>query len=191
MDNNSALRHSFAAACMGATVVALAAGGAETTKHSPDWSHPVVQGHGKVVKMLEAVEQPRDGSKIVVDLTAGGDPAEVNPGLAKVARFVNIYGGAGAEAASCEITVVAHGKATVVTLADEPYSVATGAGSNPNRDLIKRLQKAGVELLVCGQALAHQGHRGDEVVPEFEVAVSALTANVNRQADGYARIPLN
>lgn len=169
---------------------ALAVAAPDRTANPVDWIFPVVEGYGEVVKLPEAAEQPRPGTKLIVDLTTGGDPAKVNPGLAKVARFVNIYGGAGAEAASCQVTVVAHGKAVPITLADEAYSVATGADGNPNLELIRRLRAAGVDLLVCGQALTHQGHRTDEVMPEFKVAVSALTVNVNRQADGFVRVPL-
>ena len=60
---------------------------------------------------------------------------------------------------------------------------------NPNLELITRLKKAGVEIYVCGQALAHHGYATNEVAPEVKVAVSAATVNINLQMDGYAYLP--
>ncbi|MDW7772113.1 MAG: DsrE family protein [Desulfobulbaceae bacterium] len=48
-----------------------------------------------------------------------------------------------------------------------------------------------MEIYVCGQALAHQGYRTDEVLPEVTVAVSAATVNINKQMEGYAYIPFH
>ena len=52
-----------------------------------------------------------------------------------------------------------------------------------------KLKEAGVEIFVCGQALAHHGFATSEVAPEVKVAVSAATVNINLQMDGYAYIP--
>ena len=152
---------------------------------------PRIAEYGKVTPFPEASEQPRNGSKIVVDLTAGGPPDQLNKGLEKVARYVNIYSQAGKRPAHAKICVVLHGDATGLTLNDTAYAAAFETKTNPNLPLLRTLHQAGVEFLVCGQALTHKGHPPEQTADEVQVAVSALTALVNRQQDGYAYIPLS
>ena len=45
--------------------------------------------------MPRAAEQPRKGAKAVFDITADAKPGEVNQGLERVARLLNLYGAAG------------------------------------------------------------------------------------------------
>jgi intracellular sulfur oxidation DsrE/DsrF family protein len=55
--------------------------------------------------------------------------------------------------------------------------------------VIAELRKAGVEVLVCGQALAYKGFKHDEVSEGIKVASAALTVVINKQADGYSYVP--
>jgi len=152
--------------------------------------HPKLKSHGQVVRLPDAVEQPRAGSNVCVDITADGPVNEVHPAIDKVARFVNIYAGAGKQPAEVKITVVLHGGATQVALSDVEYRRHLKVDSNPNTQLVRELCEAGVEFIVCGQALAHKGFSPEGVTTDIKIAVSALTANVNRQADGYAVVQL-
>ncbi len=156
-----------------------------------EYSNPAISPYGRVVRLPSAAQQPRSGSKIVVDVTKGGDPAKLNPAIEKVARFVNIYRGAGKTPADVKIAVVLHGDATLAILNADAYSARfkTG-GKNPNLDCLHKLHEAGVEILVCGQSLVGKGAKPGEVVVFSNVAVSALTSLVNLQADGYAYVPL-
>ena len=72
---------------------------------------------------------------------------------------------------------------------DITYMTDLGKTKNPNLELIGQLKKAGVEIFVCGQALAHHSYATSEVAPGVKVAVSAATVNINLQMDGYAYIP--
>ncbi|MCA9118701.1 MAG: DsrE family protein [Planctomycetaceae bacterium] len=152
---------------------------------------PRIKDHGKVVRLPSAAEQPRNGSKICVDVTAGGPAEAMNPAVEKVARFVNIYAGAGDKPADVSITVILHGDATLTALGAEAYATKFGLDGNPNLPLFRKLKEAGVELLVCGQAISHKGISLDDIAVDVKVAVSALTVNVNRQSDGYAFVPLH
>ncbi|MEQ8787908.1 MAG: DsrE family protein [Pirellulaceae bacterium] len=172
-------------------VVSLTASLVLAVESSKPFVYPSIDGHGKVVKLPRAAEQPRNGSKICVDVLAGGAAGDVNPALEKVARFVNIYAGAGEKPASCSITVVLHGDATAAALSDAAYARHTDADANPSLPLMRKLREAGVEFFVCGQAMASKGYAADAAADEVQVAVSALTVNVNRQMDGYAFIPLH
>ena len=166
----------------------LAAGHA--SDDAVEYINPAIRKYGEVVRLPNATQQPRDGSKIVVDVTKGGKPEELNPALEKVARFVNIYRGAGNKEAAVKIAVVIHGDATLTVLNDAAYSKRFKTPTNPNLDCLESLRKVGVETFVCGQSLIGQGGTQSEVTKHSQVAVSALTSLVNLQADGYAYVPL-
>jgi intracellular sulfur oxidation DsrE/DsrF family protein len=152
--------------------------------------NPTIKKYGEVVKLPRATQQPRSGSKVLVDLTRGSDPAQLNPAIEKAARFVNIYHGGGSKRADVDMAVVLHGDATLAALNDDAYSKQYGVEGNPNLDCLHMLHEAGVEIYVCGQTLVAQGSEPEDVAVFIETAVSALTAVVNLQADGYSYLPL-
>lgn len=156
----------------------------------PEYTNPAIKEYGKVVQLPGAAQQPRGGSKIVVDVLKGGEPDKLNSAIEKVARFVNIYEGAGKEPASVQIAIVLHGDATLTILNAEAYAKRFGTKGNPNLDCLGKLQKAGVEVFVCGQSLIGKGAKPEEVDSTAKVAVSALTSLVNLQADGYSYVLL-
>ncbi|QEF96457.1 DsrE/DsrF-like family protein [Stieleria maiorica] len=152
--------------------------------------YPSIKGHGSVVPLPQAAHQPRSGTKLLVDVTRGGDPSKLNTAIEKVAKYVNIYAGAGAEPADVQIAVVFHGDATLAVLNSDAYATALDVPSNPNLDLLHELHESGVELYVCGQSLISKGSDPGDVAVFVDTAVSALTAVVNLQSDGYAYLPL-
>jgi uncharacterized protein len=154
------------------------------------YTNPLITEYGKVVRLPDAAHQPRQGAKIVVDVTKGDFPDKLNQAVGKAARFVNIYGGAGAKPATVKIALVMHGDATLVVLSPNAYSARFGGDGNPNLDCLRRLHEEGVEIYVCGQSLVEKGARPEDVADFADVAVSALTALVNLQGDGYAYVPL-
>ena len=155
-----------------------------------EFHNPTIAPYGKVVRLPDAAQQPREGSKIVVDVTRGGDPRELNAAIEKVARFVNIYAGAGKKSADVQIALVLHGDATLCVLNADAYSAEFDTQGNPNLDCLHELHEAGVEIFVCGQSLIGKSHRPGDVAVFVDVAVSALTALVNHQSDGFAYVPL-
>ncbi|QDU59512.1 DsrE/DsrF-like family protein [Planctomycetes bacterium Pan216] len=156
----------------------------------PKYWNPIIKSHGAVVRYPDAAQQPRDGSKIVVDITRSGKPDVLNSGVEKVARFVNIYEGAGKKPANVDIAIVLHGGATLTALNDEAYASRFGVEKNPHLDFYKELQQAGVKVYLCGQALAAKKGTPEQVADHIPLVTSALVALVNHQADGYAYIPL-
>jgi intracellular sulfur oxidation DsrE/DsrF family protein len=151
---------------------------------------PRIATHGSVVQLPQAAQQPRAGAKIVVDLTQAGPADELNPAIEKVAKYLNIYAGAGAEPATVQVAVVFHGEATLNVLEPDAYAKKFGTEGNPNLELLRQLHESGVELYVCGQSLITKGSQPEEVAVFVDTAVSALTAVVNLQSDGYAYISL-
>jgi intracellular sulfur oxidation DsrE/DsrF family protein len=161
-----------------------------TQSEEPQYINPRIREYGKVVKLPAAAHLPRNNSRIVVDITKGGDPAELNSAIEKVCRFVNIYAGAGKDSAKVDIAVVLHGDATLAVLNHDAYTTRFKTKSNPNLKCLSELKKAGVEVCVCGQSLIGKDAKPSEVSEHVDVAVSALTALVNLQTDGYAYLPM-
>lgn len=151
---------------------------------------PIIPKHGGVLPRPKAVEQPRAGAKVVFDATADAKPADINKGLDRVARLLNLYGVAGLKAQDVKITIVVHGEATKSVLNDAAYKERFQVEQNPNLPLIRALQKSGVEVLVCGQALNYKGFPDGEVAEGVPIAAAALTVVVNKQTDGYSYIPV-
>ncbi len=151
---------------------------------------PAIKDYGKVVRLPDASQQPRSGAKLCVDVTRGGDVAKLNPAIEQVAKYVNLYEAAGKEPADAQFAIVLHGDATLAILDDDAYAKRFGTEGNPNLDCLHQLHEAGVEIYVCGQSLMKEGAKLEEVVVFADPAVSALTAIVNLQADGYAYVPL-
>jgi len=157
----------------------------------PSLLFPIIEGYGGVVAVADAVEPPRAGMKLVLDVTSEAKkPEEINKGLDRAARLLNLYGAAGLKASDISITIVLHGEATKSVLSDEAWESRLQMKHNPNLPLIRLLQKAGVEVIVCGQALSYKKIERGEVAGEIPVAAAALTVLLNRQADGFAYVPV-
>jgi intracellular sulfur oxidation DsrE/DsrF family protein len=56
---------------------------------------------------------------------------------------------------------------------------------NPNKELIRELHDAGVRIILCGQTAAARNLPLDRLLPEVEVALSAMTALLVLQEAGY------
>jgi intracellular sulfur oxidation DsrE/DsrF family protein/SAM-dependent methyltransferase len=150
---------------------------------------PIIRGQGGVVARQAAVGQPRVGAKVVLDVTADGKPSEVNQGLERTARLLNLYGAAEMKASDVAIAVVLHGEATKCILTNESYRQRF-AEPNPNLPLIQSLREAGVEITVCGQALSNKSFADSEVVRGIPISAAALTFLINKQSEGFAYVPV-
>lgn len=152
---------------------------------------PIIEKYGGVVARPNAVDQPKAGAKMVFDVTVDAKPTDVNKGLDRAARLLNLYGAAGLKASDLKLTIVLHGEATKSVLTDAAYCSRVEAESNPNLALIRELRKHGVEVLVCGQALHYKSIDDAEVSADVPIAAAALTVIGNRQTDGYSYVPVH
>jgi intracellular sulfur oxidation DsrE/DsrF family protein len=150
---------------------------------------PIIAHAGVVVVLPKAAEQPRKGTKAILDVTAHAKPDAINPGLERAAKILNLYGVAGLKADDIKLTVVLHGAAVPAVLSDASYKLHLKQESNPNLPLIRALHQAGVEVFVCGQALHEAGYFQADVAEPVVMADAFLTVMINRQNEGYAYIP--
>jgi len=160
-------------------------------KPGPKFVFPIIDGYGGVVPLPDAAEQPRKGTKVVFDVTAAAPEAgKPVPALERAAVLLNLAGASGLRATDLEIVLVLHGDATLAALDDRAYRARVGRG-NENAELIERLNKAGVKVMVCGQSLKKKGLEITAVRADVTVAASALTAVLNHQQRGFACIRSN
>ncbi len=155
-------------------------------------SGPVVEGYGQVW----AIENPdfkTDTSqefKVVFDVKDGPkSDTELNRNLNTVARFLNMHAQSGIPASQIKVALIVHGTAARNLLTDEAhkerYKVA-----NPNRELVEQLLDAGVEIILCGQSSKTRDLPKEDLVPGVKIALSAMTANIQLQNQGYRPIKL-
>ncbi|WP_262693367.1 DsrE family protein [Kordiimonas aquimaris] len=146
---------------------------------------PLITEYGPVTKIENAAPISADVTfNVAFDVTERGEIGSINRRFESAARFLNMHALAGVEANRMNLAVVVHGAA----VKDLTHDVAYG-GENANADLIKVLQAHGVKVYVCGQSAAFQGVVASELLPDVEMAVSAMTAHALLQQAGYTLNP--
>jgi len=169
-----------------------AAMGAEADAAPGFWVTPTIQGFGRIHELPKSAYRPeRNGTyKVVFALTRGvKDAKEVNPALDRVARSVNLYVASGVPLSHLKFVAVAYGEATALALDDAHYRAKFGT-ANPNLPLIALLRKAGVDIAVCGQAVAEHGFDYSWIDRSVTMALSGLTTVTTLEKSGYALMPL-
>jgi intracellular sulfur oxidation DsrE/DsrF family protein len=156
------------------------------------WTTPAIAGFGRMHPLPQAAYKPDPARtyRIVFSLSkAGQKPEEVSPSLDRVARTVNLYVASGVPLSHLKFVAVASGDATGIVLDDAHYKTTFGV-SNPNLPLIAALRHAGVDVAVCGQAVAEHKFEYEWVDSSVTVALSALTTITTLEERGYLLMPL-
>jgi intracellular sulfur oxidation DsrE/DsrF family protein len=156
------------------------------------WSTPAIQGIGPVHVWPQAILRPDANTtyKAVFDVTkpaASND--KMNPGLDHIARTVNVFAAVGIPTSHLKFAVIIHGPATPIVLSDKEYQAKFGQ-ANPNTGVIEALTKAGVQVMVCGNALGDMKFTPEQVNSNIKVALSALSTLIILQDQGYALLTM-
>ena len=152
---------------------------------------PAVEGYGPVYPVTDgAFNLSNDRHyKVSKDLSSSDeDNSKLNRGLESVARFLNMQARSGTSMNQLEMAVIVHGRAAKDLLTDAAYKARFGI-SNPNTGLLAGLEKAGVDIYLCGQTAAYRGFDDKELNASVTMALSAMTAHVQLQTEGYTLIP--
>lgn len=129
--------------------------------------------------------------KVIFDISKSPDQKDkLNSSINTVARFINMHAAQGVPLENLEVAVVIHGRAVKDYTTNEVYLDKYGV-KNPNAGLIKELKEAGVKTYMCGQSFAYQGYTKDQLSTHSKLALSAMTALVYFQANGYQLINFN
>lgn len=129
--------------------------------------------------------------KVIFDIyTDRANGEKLNPLLNTVARFINMHGEQGVLLEHMKIAVILHGKATRSALNDSSYNELYKI-DNPNSKLIEVLKNKTVEIFVCGQSYMASKYQVKDKSENVKMALSALTALVKYQKNGYQIINFN
>lgn len=124
--------------------------------------------------------------KVVWDVNgAPATPGELTPGMTRPAGFLVMADANGLDRKRVHLALIVYGGATNALLANAHYKAATGV-DNPNIPLLQALNDAGVQVIVCGQALAGRKIPREQLLPFVKVATSATMARATLHAQGYA-----
>jgi intracellular sulfur oxidation DsrE/DsrF family protein len=124
--------------------------------------------------------------KVAWDVTAAPDKPDAMPaGIARPANFLMMADENGLDRKRVHLAIILHGGATSAVMTNEAYKAAKGV-DNPNIALLKAMTDAGVQVIVCGQALAGAKIAREQVLPFVKVATSATFARATLHARGYA-----
>ena len=126
--------------------------------------------------------------KVVFDVaSAPAEPDRINPSIETLARFLNMHARAGVSDERLQVALVLHGASGKYALRDEAYQERFET-KNPNLELLEDLAAAGVRVILCGQTAAARGFERRELVEPVDLALSAMTALITLQQDGYQLI---
>ena len=150
---------------------------------------PVFKDYGENTAIVGGLINPEAQQfKVVFDIsdqtTANGPSRQFN----SVARFINMHVRAGVPIDNIEVAMVIHGKASFDLMNDKAHS-AKFEKPNSNTELINLLTKFGVTVFICGQSASYHGVSADQLNPNVEMSLSAMTANALLQQSGYTLNP--
>ncbi len=124
--------------------------------------------------------------KVSWDVTTGPtDPAELVAGFRRPAGFLRQMDQQGVPRKNVKLAIIVHGTATRSLLNNAAYMAATGK-DNASIALLEALNEAGVQIIVCGQALINRNVPRADLLPFVKVATSATAARAILAAQGYA-----
>jgi len=152
---------------------------------------PVIPSYGPVMAAPEGAWNldPSVHYKVSMDVYTTPDfPGDLNRHLVSAARFLNMNARHGVPPENIDFALVVHGKAAKDLLTDEAHNKRYNE-PNPNTGLLAELKAAGVPIYLCSQTAAFRGMQPEEFSPSVTMAVSAMSAHVRLQQEGYTLIP--
>jgi len=151
----------------------------------------LIEGYGDFKPVKDTGFTTPKKLKAVFDVyTSDEDNEEINRGINTVARFLNMHIDAGVKKKNIKAALVLHGAAGKDILKNSAYNKRY-ITDNPNAELLKKLHDAGVQIIVCGQTVEFRGYKRDEILDFIDVSLSAITALISLQEQGYQLITFN
>ena len=183
----------FIVLCLGLVATASTALADDATaSNSPKWIYPVIAGYGGVHPRTDVAVRPdpREDYKIFVDVMTNDatDKGEYHS-LMRLARLVNLMAYAGVPAKQVHIVALLDGETGYASLTDAAFQ-AKFKKANANAPILHALKKAGVEIMICSQALAQLGVPDADIDKSVTITLSALTDAVVYGHKGYSYMQL-
>ena len=136
------------------------------------------------------VPDPSTNYKIVFSVNrAPENPDEVEPMFRAIATYLNTLGKYGVPPEHRNIVAMIHHRSERfdIVMNNEAYKARHGR-DNPNIDIIRKLKQAGVDIRLCGQGLVGREIDPEDVNPDIQIDLWAMTSIVNLTLAGYTHI---
>ena len=153
---------------------------------------PIIKEFGKVflVEGPDVKVDIKKEFKVVFEITSSSeDLGELNLAIETAARFLNMHAQAGISQDHLKVALVVHNKAAKDlinhTAYQERYQI-----DNPNLDLVNALIEANIQVILCGQSAAARGFDRTELIPGVQISLSAMTALIQLNGEGYTILKL-
>ena len=153
-------------------------------------SGPIITGYGEVwsIENPDFKTYPSKEYKAVFDIMNTPEtPDQLNRSIETAARFLKMHAKSGVPLTNLKIALVVHNKSTKDILKNSEYKSRFDT-DNPNEELIKKLLDAGVTVVLCGQSSIARNVPVSDTIDGVELALSAMTALIQLQDDGYRLI---
>ena len=123
--------------------------------------------------------------KVSWDVTVGpAKPDSMTAGFRVPANFLMMTDTSGIPRKNVHLAIIVHGTATRSLLQNDAYRAQTGV-DNPNVAILEALNAAGVQVIVCGQALLNRNVPREKLLPFVKTSISATLARAVLGAQGY------
>ncbi len=116
--------------------------------------------------------------------TAPEKPGQLAGGFRRPANFLTMTDAEGVPRSHVHLAIIVYGGATNSLMSNAAYKAANGV-DNESIPLLEALNEAGVQIVVCGQALANRKIGREQLLPFVKVATSATMARATLSAQGY------
>lgn len=150
--------------------------------------NPVIKNYGGIFEIPYADEKPDPNMEyhILVEVSRASErPDSLNWALNNVARMLNLHAMGGVPKDKMHVVLAIHAGAGFTIMDNATYKAKYGV-DNPNLDLLKELDAAGVKLVVCGQSLIARQIDRTKLAEHVHIATSMLTTMTTYQLKGYA-----
>jgi len=154
---------------------------------------PILEGYGAVfqIEKPDLILNKDKEYKVIFDIyTDKSKDNTINPLINTVARYLNMHAQHDVPLDHMKIVIILHGAATKSALSAEAY-LTQFKEENLNSKLLHALKEVNVETFVCGQSYLANGFDINDKSNDVKLALSALTALVKYQSEGYQIINFN
>lgn len=157
---------------------------------------PVAQSGNVIIDFGKTYEVPNPDFvtntnmdfKAVFDVAkAPEDPSQRNKYIETIARFLNMHEKAGVPVKNLHVRMAVHGQASYGLLKNEAYKEQFGV-DNPNIKMLEAIDRAGVDVILCGQTAGSRNISKERRLPLTQTALSAMTILIQSQQEGYQLI---
>lgn len=151
---------------------------------------PIITDYGSVYKVENIdykVNTSKDLKAVFDIMNSPEDTKKQNSSIETAARFLNMHAQENVPANKLHAVLVVHNNASKDIITNEAYKKRYGT-DNPNEDMIKALMNSGVQVIFCGQSSMARGFPKEELIPGVQLSLSAMTALIQLQDEGYRLI---